>query len=250
MPFKLVNWNVKWAPDSRGAREIGRLNEIRRRIKQHAPDVLCLTEAYTKKTWIQEGHTICSQPEYGYPITEGRRKVLLWSKEPWEKIDYVGFDSLPPGRFVSGVTKTSVGEVTVVGVCIPASGMRTEARRGSERKAQWEDHEQYLHGLAEILRRQSAKRLVVMGDFNQRIGQGSHTPRRLRALLQEVFPQHMTIATPALGFQGDRLIDHIAISDDLAVESLGVISKWDGDRELSDGRHHGTVAEVSARNPS
>ena len=248
MPLKLVNWNVKWAPDSQGAREIGRLSEIQRRIEQHAPDVLCLTEAYTKKTWIQEGHTICSQPDYGYPIKEGRRKVLLWSKEPWEKVDDVGIDSLPPGRFVSGVTRTSVGEVTVIGVCIPASGMRTEASRGSERKAWWEDHEQYLHGLAEILGRPSAGRLVVMGDFNQRIRQGSYIPRRLRELLQKVFPEHMTIATPALGFQGKRCIDHIAISDDLAVESLGVISNMNGEAELSD--HFGVVAEVSAKNPS
>ena len=244
MPVKLVNWNVNWATPRAASTP-----EIRRRIEQHAPDVICLTEAY-KKTWIQEGHTICCQPDYGYPIKEGRRKGLLWSKEPWKNVDDVGIDALPPGRFVSGVTKTPVGEVTVIGVCIPASGMRTEASQGSERKARWEDHEQYLHGLAEILGRQSAERLVVMGDFNQRIGQGSYTPRRLRELLQRVFPQHMTIATPALGLKGDRLIDHIAISDDLAVESLGVISKWDGDRELSDGSHHGTVAEVSAKNLS
>ncbi len=247
MPLKLVNWNVKWAPDSRGARETERLNEIRMRIEQHAPDVLCLTEAYTKKTWIQEGHTICSRPDYGYPIEEGRRKVLLWSKEPWEQVDDVGSNSLPPGRFVSGVTKTSVGELTVIGVCIPWHDSRARTSRGSECKKRWEDHEQYLHGLAEILGRPSAGRLVVMGDFNQQIGQGSFTPLRLRELLQRAFPQHMTIATPALGLQGDRLIDHIAISDDLAVESLGVISKWDGDRELSDGRHHGTAAEVSAK---
>ena len=247
MPLKLINWNVKWAPDSRGAREIERLDKIRKRIEQHAPEILCLTEAYAKKTWIQEGHTICCQPDYGYPIKEGRRKVLLWSKEPWEQVDDVGIDSLPPGRFVSGVTKTSVGEVTVMGVCIPAAGMRTEASRGPERKAYWEDHEQYLHGLAEILGRPSAGPLVVMGDFNQQIGQGSYAPLRLREMLQRAFPQHMTIATLALGLQGDRLIDHIAISDDLAVESLGVISKWDGDRELSDGRHHGTAAEVSAK---
>lgn len=244
MPLKMVNWNVNWAtPRSK------RTPEIRRRIEQHAPDVICLTEAYTQ-TWIQEGNTICSQPNYGYPITEGRRKVLLWSREPWEQVDDIGIDSLPPGRFVSGVTKTSVGKVTVIGVCIPASGMRTEAKRGPERKAQWEDHEQYLHGLAEVLGRPSAGRLVVIGDFNQRIRQGSYTPPKLRELLQRVFPQHMTIATPALGFQGDRCIDHIAISDDLAVESLGVISNMDGDRELSDGRHFGVVAEVSAKNPS
>ena len=79
---------------------------------------------------------------------------------------------MPPGRFVSGVTQTSVGEVTVIGVCIPWFGSRTEARRKLERKLQWEDHEQYLAGLAEVLKQGSEKRLIVMGDFNQIIGPG------------------------------------------------------------------------------
>ena len=74
---------------------------------------------------------------------------------------------MPPGRFVSGVTQTSLGKVTVIGVCIPWFGSRPEARRRVERRAQWEDHEQYLSGLAEVLGVTSARRLIVMGDFNQ-----------------------------------------------------------------------------------
>ena len=243
MPLKLVNWNVEWAtPGPRSKRT----PEIRRRIEQHAPDILCLTEAYTK-TWIQEGHSICCQPDYGYQIKEGRRKVLLWSKEPWEQVDDVGIDSLPPGRFVSGVTRTLVGEVTVIGVCIPASGMRTETWRGSERKAQWEDHRQYLAGLTHVLERTPAKRLIVVGDFNQRIGQVRYAPPPdVRAGLQSAMPPHMTIATSELCFRERKCIDHIALSEDLAVESLGVISNMDGETELSD--HFGVVAEVSAKN--
>ena len=42
----------------------------------------------------------------------------------------MGIDSMPPGRFVSGVAQTSVGAVIVIGVCIPWFGSRTEARRG------------------------------------------------------------------------------------------------------------------------
>ena len=61
---------------------------------------------------------------------------------PW------AFPSLPPGRFVSGVTRTPLGEVTVVGICIPWFGCRTEAYRASERKARWQDHEAFLDGLA------------------------------------------------------------------------------------------------------
>ena len=43
---------------------------------------------------------------------------MLWSREPWHQVDDVGIDSMPPGRFVSGVTLTSMGEGTIIGVCV------------------------------------------------------------------------------------------------------------------------------------
>ena len=169
--------------------------------------------------------------------------MLLWSREPWEQVDDVGIDSMPPGRFVSGVTLSSVGEVTVVGVCIPWSRSRVGGS-GVKRKA-WEDHGQYLDGFAEALKRASTKRLIVMGDFNQRIRQGSSVPPNLRSALQRAIPPRMTIATSALGFQGRRSIDHIALSEDLTAESLGVISNIHGGSKLSD--HFGVVADLSAQ---
>ena len=243
MPLKLVNWNVEWATP----RSWKRASEIRRRIEQHVPEVICLTEVHTE-LWTQEGYTIYCQPDCGYPIKEGRRKVLLWSKEPWQQVDDLGIDSLPPGRFVSGVTKASVGEVTVIGVCIPWKDSRTETNRKLERKTQWEDHKQYLAGLTHVLERTPAKRLIVVGDFNQRIGQVRYAPPPdVRAALRSAMPPHMTIVTSKVGFQGRSCIDHIALSEDLAAESLGVISNMDGGSKLSD--HFGVVAEVSAQNP-
>ena len=229
MSLKLVNWNVEWVkPGS------PKSVEILSRVRGHDPDDGLLS---------QDGHTICSQCDYGYPIKKGRRKVMLWSREPWEKVNDLGIDSMPPGRFVSGVTQTSVGEVTVVGICITWFGSRTEAKR-KEPKKQWEDHEQYLVGLTEVLGQSSAERLIVMGDFNQIIGSGSRAPHRLRSALQEAFPSRMTIATAAIGFQGRRSIDHIALSEDLSAESIGVISNIHDGRKLSD--HFGVVVEVSA----
>ena len=151
---------------------------------------------------------------------------------------------MPPGRFVSGVTRMSVGEVTVIGICIPWSGSRTEARRTSGRKKRWEDHEQYLAGLTEVLGRVSAKRLVVMGDFNQAIGSGSRAPPKLRTALREPFPPTMTIVTSVLAFQGRKCIDHIALSDDLAFGPLEVIGNIHEGKNLSD--HFGVVAGLSA----
>ena len=239
MSLRLVNWNVEWAKPSspRGA-------EVLRRVHGHVPEVVCLTETHDGLL-SQEGHMICSQPDYGYTLKEDRRKVMLWSREPWDQVDDVGIDSMPPGRFVSGVTQTSVGEVTVIGICIPWFGSRTEAGRKLERKMQWEDHEQYLAGLTKVLERASAKRLIVMGDFNQTIGPGSRARPQLRLALQEAFPPSMTIATSTLAFQGRRSIDHIALSADLAVGSLGVISNIHEGRKLSD--HFGVFADLSAQ---
>ena len=191
----------------------------------------------------QGGHTICSRADYGYGLKKNRRKVLLWSKEPWHQIDDLGIDSLPPGRFVSGITQTSVGEVAVIGVCIPWFGSRTEARRGAERRRRWEDHEQYLAGLSEVLEQADAKCLIVMGDFNQAIGQGSRAPRALQLALHEAFSPNLRIVTADLVFQGRKSIDHIALSADWAVDSLAAISNIQEDRKLSD--HFGVAADVS-----
>ena len=238
MSLKLVNWNVEWATPRSSRRA-----EILRRIQRHDPEVICLTETHTGLL-SQGGHTICSQPDYGYPIKDGRRKVMLWSREPWEQVDDVGIDSMPPGRFVSGVTQTSVGEIMVLGICIPWFGSRTEARRTSERKKRWEDHEQYLSGLTEVLGRMSSKRLIVAGDFNQAIGSVSRAPKTLRSALQEALPTGMIILTSALAHQGRKCIDHIALSNDLGFSSLGVVSNIHEGKKLSD--HFGVAADLSA----
>ena len=127
MPLRLVNWNVEWATP-RSPRSV----EIRRRIERHDPEIVCLTEAVIGLS-PGDGHTIGSQEDYGYPIREGRRKVLLWSKRPWERVDDVGDRSMPPGRFVAGVTETSIGQLTVIGICIPLVGI---AGPGFRRRAE------------------------------------------------------------------------------------------------------------------
>ena len=239
MTMSLVNWNVQWAtPRSK------RTPEIRKRITGYRPDVICLTETHTELL-SSGGHVICSQPDYGYKGRENRRKVMLWSREPWERVDDLGQPAMPPGRYVSGVTRTPVGEVTVIGTCIPWRGSRTEDRRESGRKRHWEDHARYLDGLSELLNGVQDRPLIVMGDFNQRIGQGKFVPRVLRSALQDAMPEYVTIATSALGHRGRRCIDHMALSEELAAESLSVISNIAGDSKLSD--HFGVAAILSVQ---
>ena len=100
-------------------------------------------------------------------------------------------------------------------------------------------------GLTEVLARAPATRLFVMGDFNQTIGAKSHAPADLRQALLAAFPPTVSIATANVAFGGRRSIDHIALSEDLEVESLHVLSNIQDGKVLSD--HFGVVAGVSAR---
>ena len=81
----------------------------------------------------------------------------------------------------------------------------------------------------------------MVGDFNQRIGQGRFVPANLRSALQSAMPEPMTIATSAFGRKGKRCIDHIAPSEEFAAESLNLISNLAGERELSDHNGIGTT---------
>ncbi|MCY4616075.1 MAG: endonuclease/exonuclease/phosphatase family protein [Chloroflexi bacterium] len=237
MSLSVLTWNVEWAtPRAR------RTRHILDRIDRHAPEVVCLTETH-ESLLSPRGHTICSRPDAGYLVREGRRKVMLWSQELWERVDDLGLDSMPPGRFVAGVTRTSLGEISVVGVCIPWFGSRTESRRGPARKARWEDHREYLHGLRHVLERRATERVIVIGDFNQAIGTASRAPTDLQRALRDALPAGIAIATGDLVFEGRHNIDHIALSDDLVAESVDAISNTHDGRALSD--HFGVVAKVS-----
>ena len=240
--LSIVTWNVQWAtPRS------WRAPHLLNRIDRHAPDVICLTE--TRHDLLsQPGYRICSRPDTGYRRIKGRRKVMLWSKQPWHEVDSLGLDTLPPGRFVSGVTLTPLGYVTVLGICIPWFGSRTEGWRGDARKRRWEDHGLFLEGLRQVLQRVSHKRVIVIGDFNQKIGPASRAPAELRRALQEAVPPRVRIVTSDIAFEGRASIDHIALSADLAATSVCALSNLREGRKLSD--HFGIAARVSRRGDS
>ena len=235
----VVNWNVEWATP----RSWSRRDEILGRIDRESPDIVCLTEADIRLLEEWPGHTIHSRPD-GVRGIGNLRKVVLWSRQPWDQVDDVGANAMPPGKFVSGVTRTACGDVTVVGVCIPFHGARTRWTDDGAKREPWQDHRQYLGSLPEVFEGTSSKRLVVMGDFNQQVGQNGYAPRHIRDLLRDAIAPHVTIATAALGFGGSRVIDHVALSQDLSACSLRMISRFHDHRTLSD--HHGVVAELSA----
>ena len=249
--MKLVNWNVGCAnPGSKGSRTVGRALDIRNRIVRCSPDIVCLTETHSEL--LLGANRIWGRPGCGSRAQEGHRKVMLWSRHPWKRVvDDIGDDRLPPGRFIHGVTRTSLGDVTVVGLCIPWQGSRTP-EYGGERE-EWDDHEDYLKHLKVVLSCAPSERFVVMGDFNQcivRRRRGSEAARRAE-LLREAIPPGVSLATCKFKPNGRKIIDHIALSADIEVQagSLDVISNIVDPQELSTRIRLGIVADVVVQGP-
>ena len=238
MQTRVATWNVEWANLSRSK---GR--SVATRLESLGADVLCVTEGYSD-VLPEDGYSVDSMPDYGYPIKEGRRKVLLWSRSPWVAVDRIGSTDLPPGRFVSGITETPLGQLRVVGVCIPWSKAHVSTGRG-DRKA-WEEHIEYLHALGGFLKGHTEEMpTVVAGDFNQQVPPGGrYFPRRISDALQEALAGFRVITQGAIPGLDRPSIDHIAIGAGLAsTEVVGWPGSADGVR-LSD---HSGVAAVLAR---
>jgi len=241
----VVVWNLDYcSPFSSKQRRQAILDRI---FRDHDPDVVCLTKANFELLADQPGDTIYSQPDgiVAKDETSSKRKVVLWSREPWEQIDDQGLDTLQAGRFVSGVTRTPLGRVTVMGTCIPYEGSRTRWTNDGIKRRNWEDHEQYLESLSRVLRQASPTGLVLLGDFNQRVGEIGRAPRELREKLGAVLSPHMTIATGALGFDGRRVIEHIAMSEDMSAQSVTLIGNFHDDQQITS--RAGVVADLASR---
>ena len=92
--LKISCWNSDWATPSS---ERGKFF-----IEQFDSDIICLTEGY-ENLLPKDGYIISSHEDYGYKTKNGRRKVILWSKDKWTEIDQLGSNQIPSGRFISGL---------------------------------------------------------------------------------------------------------------------------------------------------
>ena len=230
--MRCVIWNTKWAVPHNQRGKL--LQEL---IQSRSPDVICLTEA---KVGLlpDSGHLIESDPDFGYPLIKGRRKVLLWSSLPWDDVLIHDDLSFPSGRIVSGVTDG----VRFAGVCIPWSAAHVSGGR-KDRKS-WEDHLLYLDALKELLNElMSQGPLVVTGDFNQWIPK-VRQPKYAYEKLREVLSLGLQVHTAGpLGPAGDHLIDHIATTHDLQVSYIEILDKKTAEGvNLSD--HYGIYSEI------
>lgn len=231
-PLSIVNWNVEWRPPhSLAART------LRIRISEQAPDIVCLTECY--RDFLPSGHVIEAAADYGYPIREGRRKVLLWSQQPWSDVDPFGHPDLPSGRFVRGRTATPVGPIEVMGVCIPWSGAHVSTGRRDRKR--WDDHLSYLDALAKIIPT-AATRLLVVGDFNQNVPRTTAPTVAYRAMDDAILSRLRLVTMGRIEPIARQLIDHIAVSPDVIAHSVRSLSNMEGGVRLSD--HIGVAATL------
>ena len=142
-------WNSDWAtPKSKRGKFF---------INQFDSDIICLTEGY-ENLLPKDGYIISSHEDYGYKSKNGRRKVILWSKNEWTDIDKLGSKDIPSGRFISGVTS----EIRIIGLCIPLRFAHVSTGR-KDRKP-WEDHLSFIQNLSF-----SNEKTIILGDFNQNI---------------------------------------------------------------------------------
>jgi hypothetical protein len=203
-------------------------DQNRRAAGGTGPDVLCATEA-DRDILPSGGHAAECEPDSGYGVRGGRRKVILWSRWPLGEIDPVGASGLPPGRFVAATCRTPHGPLRLIGVCVPWS--HAHVTTGRHDRAPWEEHLTYLEHLGPLLAtRDDEIPMLALGDFNQRIPR-TRAPIRVAGALQQALGG-LVVATAGILPGIDRqAIDHIAHSPSLAVRGVEGI-----DRHAADGR--------------
>ena len=190
--IKISCWNSDWAtPSSKRGKFF---------IDKFDSDIICLTEGY-ESLLPRDGYIISSNEDYGYQITKGRRKVILWSKSKWTDIDQIGSEKIPTGRYISGITNG----IKIIGVCIPWRFAHVSTGR-KDRKP-WEDHLSFMENL-----NIENQRTILLGDFNQNIPKKSQPKVAYTALNNLI--NGMDLLTSNM-----ELI-HIVVSNDLKADNV------------------------------
>ncbi|MBZ9774067.1 endonuclease/exonuclease/phosphatase family protein [Mesorhizobium sp. CO1-1-8] len=211
------------------------------RIAALSPAVICLTEAFEGSTADLGGFEISVNGVSWSKETPLERKVVLWSGMPWTDIDCIGNEDLQSGGFIAATTRTPLGEIRVLGVCVPyhlASPMGL-----SPRCPAWSQQVLFLAGLRQIIG-STGPRLptVVLGDYNQFVPRIWGSLEASFALSEAL--NDLVICTDGQIKGVDRpAIDHIALSADLKPLSIQGIDEYDANgRKLGD--HFGVAVRV------
>ena len=190
--LKISCWNSDWAtPSSKRGKFF---------IDKFDSDIICLTEGY-ENLLPKNGYIISSHEDYGYKTKNGRRKVILWSKDKWTDIDQVGSNKIPSGRFISGITNG----IRIIGICIPWRFAHVSSGR-KDRKP-WEDHLSFIQNLSF-----SNQKTIILGDFNQNIPKKNQPEIAFSSLIKLIEEFNLLTINMSL--------DHIVISKDLNAERV------------------------------
>lgn len=237
MSIKILNWNTQWlGPRSRGER----FAKAKALIASHAPDVICLTEAYPE-TMPELGQTITSKLSGAGKIeNRGGRKIVLWSRFGWSNVDALGSPNMPPGRYIKATTLAADEQWTVIGMCIPYAHYRNHGKWGDQRMTFWGGACEYLDALREeaIPQLGTRERAILLGDFNMQIPAFNY-PYESSEVNQKRKETFKGWLIPTSGIERGY-IDHVAMSTDLRVETVQFINERD---KLSD--HNGVVVDIA-----
>jgi hypothetical protein len=226
-------WNVAWAAPSSARGET-----LLQKISGQNPDLAVFTEVRTDFLEHLEGHRVTSSPDYGYAAPPTRRKVAIWSRTPWSKVDLVGSESFPSGRYAAATTSSPVGEMRTLGVCIPWS--HAHVTTGQKNRRPWEDHLAYTRALSATAA-SSHEMTLVAGDFNQRIPK-QRQPVAAWESLSAVLDRMTCFTEGPLSPLSERSIDHVLGTPDLQCAEVKALSNFEHDLRLSD--HIGIVCQV------
>ena len=197
--FKISCWNSDWAtPTSKRGKFF---------INKFDSDIICLAEGY-ENLLPKDGYIISSHEDYGYKSKNGRRKVILWSKNEWTDIDQLGSKEIPSGRFISGVTSG----IRIIGLCIPWRFAHVST--GRKDRNPWEDHLSFIQNLSF-----SNEKTIILGDFNQNIPK-KNQPEIVFSSLKNMI-DGFNLLTTNMGLM------HIVSSKDLKAESVQKIATRD-----------------------
>jgi endonuclease/exonuclease/phosphatase family metal-dependent hydrolase len=234
----LLNWNIeRRSPDSWQA------GSITQEISGYAPDIVCLTEAHERSTGPLTGHAIDVRGQNWSPTAASERKVVLWSRNPWHRVETP--DKLNQiGAAVIGTTSTPVGDLRVMGICIP---YHRASPYGSDMPAKmWEQHGLFIDGLNSFLKSGAAvKPDIIVGDFNRKLP-STWGPTALVQGLEEALAGYDIVTRGSLPPADARTVDHVALGAGLKCFSSQLLSAVDGDgRARSD--HDGVLVKLAGR---
>ena len=227
--IRIGTWNTFWrVPHGR----IGK--NIRGKLASADCDILCVTEGFAG-IFPDGGHVIDAGEDWGCPFKKGRRKVLLWSKQPWTRHTHtLGLEESHKGRFVAGTTEAQGACLTVIGVCIPWKDSHVKTCKKDLEP--WEDHKRWLAAFRKLRSRlpESRTRTVVLGDFNQ-TNPRTRAPKEVYQALEDAF-KGFTFATEGAFYDCLMTIDHIVHTNDLTLPrgSIKFWPKYDDGLNLSD----------------